>query len=420
MADRSFLAAPLDTLWFRSSSPMDAGGTTGAVAADTLFPPTPYTWQGMIRTHLLEAALGERLSRASSNDIARIVGPPNHLPAGWRIRGPFPAEPCKDSADHLMPWLPWPRCVGVSTDDETSRPVSSRYAPKSNSVQDGFVTSSATSDSGELELLIPFDRPSFPIPASGWLSLACLRAALVETKGEAAGDRWRWDEARLGTKRSGAVLPRFVAKETRTGLELDDSRTARDEMLYTAHHVRFRDGSGLWGALEGAGAEEHAALTSGVAFAGRKTRAVSLHPASIPEAELSFLSGAYLANLAPEQLEYVRVVLLTPALGPTAYEAREQIPFKVPEGARLVARQSAAGPFIGGTNWVDQASRPLASTWAPGSIWVFHLADPATRVLAAQTLAGVGTNGLTDAERFGFGQRVVAPLPSTMILPIRK
>src|SRR5690606_9689927 len=113
---------------------------------------------------------------------------------------------------------------------------------RSSSVQDGFVASSAAFDSGKLELLIPFERPSFPVPASGWLSLACLQAALVEPQGEAAGDRWRWDEARLGTKRSGTVLPRFVAKETRTGLELDDRGTARDEMLYTAHHVRFRDG----------------------------------------------------------------------------------------------------------------------------------------------------------------------------------
>lgn len=420
MSDRGFLVAPLNTLWLRGATPMDAGGVTGAASADLMFPPTAWTWQGMIRTRVLEALLGERLRTASSSEIAAMVGGPDALPPGWRIRGPFPAVRSMDrrGRSSVMPWVPWPRCVGVSWSGPYCGATSTRYLAPRRVERDGLVATSAQEVGGETghRALL---RPGYAMPDEGWMSLATLMGAIDEGSREAPGARWRWDEVCWSTKRSDAALPPFVHVETRTGLEIGADGIAEDHMLYTAPHLRFDDEAGLWGLLEGAPPDIAGTLQGGVAHLGRKARVATLHTADVPDDLMDFLTGARLRRVAEESLqalEYVRVVLLTPALVPTEGHGASAVPFEVPEGAKLIAHQASPGPFVGGTNWAARSSRPLQSTFAAGSVWVFHLANPETRLDDAKRLAGADTSRLTVAERFGFAQRVVTPLAADMIL----
>ena len=84
-----FLVRPLDTVWFRGPRPFVAGEDSSDPG---LFPPTPWTFQGLVRTHLLLAALPGDLDLADRRTIIELVGPPDRLPEGWRLEGPFPAK----------------------------------------------------------------------------------------------------------------------------------------------------------------------------------------------------------------------------------------------------------------------------------------------------------------------------------------
>ncbi|MDN5862973.1 MAG: type III-B CRISPR module-associated protein Cmr3, partial [Salinisphaera sp.] len=105
MADSGdFLVRPLDTVWYRGPGPFSAGEDSFDPG---LFPPTPYTFQGLIRTRLLLASLPGDLGHANLAEIEKRVGPPDQLPDGWRVEGPFPA--CERADGYVEPWFPAPR-----------------------------------------------------------------------------------------------------------------------------------------------------------------------------------------------------------------------------------------------------------------------------------------------------------------------
>ncbi|GAA0597299.1 type III-B CRISPR module-associated Cmr3 family protein [Caenispirillum bisanense] len=131
----SFLIEPAEAVAFGPPKSSVAGE---AHHIRSQFPPSPRTVQGLIRTRLLLGAeprpdLG---NLAAAPAIAALVGPPEALPEGWQLRGPFPAAlvpaPPEVATDPdeagqvLSPWVPAPRFLlgrGKHGDATRSRPM---------------------------------------------------------------------------------------------------------------------------------------------------------------------------------------------------------------------------------------------------------------------------------------------------------
>lgn len=412
----SFYVVPDDTLWLRSGEPFVAGESDHS---GVLFPPSPWSWQGMVRTRLLVAAFGDALAGLSRSIIEARIGPPDRLPLGWRLSGPLPARELRvlsanGSAERRVePWVPWPLFLSEARDHQAPQRVRS-FGPS----PEGLI--SRKLPGGEMEVLA-FGRGGRS--GAGWISASNLCWALFgqgvwDVKGACSASK---------SRSGGGALPPFVRDELRPGVAVTRaSGRALDSMLYTAAHHRFAPGAGLWGALDGAGSEERMALSAGPALLGRRERTVTLEQLQPVERFESLLQGEHLSPLvnSPDSV-HLRVVLLSPAIA----EPSIPTPFSLPRGARLRAVQTSAGPAIGGFDRVGGGGRPVRGTWAAGSsFWVEvpsrdpdgALDDRAWRQERGRILHHLGglSSNPTEEERFGFGLRVAAPFVPETGLPL--
>lgn len=411
-----FYAVPDDTLWLRSGTPFVAGESD---RSGVLFPPTPWTWQGMVRSRLLVAGLGDALATTSRDEIARRVGPPDRLPEGWRLRGPLPAQErtIDSGTPRLEPWVPWPSFLSAPRGGGARAPRRSRSP---GAKPDGLVDFSRPAGGSELQVLAFGEGDK---AGAGWISASNLLWALL------GRGTWERDAARPADKsRTGAgVLPDFIAEEARPGVAVTrDTGRAAEHMLYTAVHHRFAPGSGLWGALEGASPDDVRALRDGPAYLGRRDRTIRLGHLPTVAGWDALLDGRHLDGLerTPGPI-HLRVVLLTPAV----VEPDQPAPFALPPGATLRGVQASAGPAIGGFDRVGHGGRPVRGTWAGGSsFWVEIAAappsgDPGDRAWIAsrgRILRHLGgqPDHPSELERFGFGARVAAAFDPETGLPL--
>lgn len=374
------LLVPDDTLWLRGGRPFVAGEDSADAG---LFPPTPWTFQGVVRTHLLEAMHPEGLTSVPPSTIQREIGPPDALPPGWRLQGPLPARATPAGVE---PWVPWPRCLELDTRGRSRLiqrlPAASTLDLRSFPPRTAWVGSPAAE------------------PARGWLAAGNLVYALCG---------WgTWDPDGLSL---GSALPPFVEPELRTGLVIDDtSGRAADSMLYAAVHHRLHPGAGLWGALLGA---DGAALQAGTARVGRKGRPASLLPGSSVAGWRRLLDGGALVadrGRTPDVVD-LWVVLLTPAVARPATAGATPLPFERPAGVAIevVAVLGGPGEPVGGFDRLSDGGRPTRAVWAAGtSVWLrLSGGSPADRVRAARHLHGL--QALDDDERLGFGLRIAIP-----------
>jgi hypothetical protein len=412
---QSFLASPLDTIWMRGGQPMTAGESSSDPG---LFPPTAWTWQGMIRTRMLTGAHGSRLAGRSQSLIEQEIGGPDALPAGWRIWGPLPAERLpaqQNEVGALRPWVPTPTCLAI--DPRTGHLLSRSRAL---GPQAAHVRSSALNAHGGLNLMGHLRGISSA--NGGWSHAENLVFALL---GEGTWDTEGWSSAEKRAQ-GGADLPPFVTDERRPGLTINASGTAEDHMLFFATHHRFQEGSGLWGAVEGAPDHLSRHLSTGMAHLGRKERVVGLE-AGAPLDGFQRLLRAEAAFAAPvEQALHLRVVLLAPALRPLGGQVTP-LPFPLPDGARLRGVEQRSGPDIGGfdRHGVNGSRASRATLGAGSSFWIelpaAAAADRAAHIRAVLGLAPFRPSDTPhpdlDAQRLGFGQRVGAPFDPATGLP---
>lgn len=374
-----FLVDPIDTVWFRAGHPFVAGEDS---ADPGLFPPTAWTFQGMVRSRLLMAALGPALETANRAVVQELVGPPDRLPEGWSLAGPFPAAP--GPHDELEPWFPAPALLWRKGEEA----IRVRPMPETDDLLGAAAARWHTATGGEAE------------PWQGWVSASNLEWALT--------GRGVWDRSGA-TSEACPDLPPFVAVEQRPGIRVDrETGTARDHMLYVATHHRFAPGSGLLGALRATSDSRvpDGALHGGVVPAGKKGRLASFQgPIELGPAWARLWRGQHLeldpAKLPPRLGAWV--VLLTPALA----RADGEPPFPL-RGASVVLRLGRRGPPLGGFDQVGGGGRPVEATWAPGSAWLLDLSAAPDRLDAARALQGLPPHLPTDEERLGFGQRLAA------------
>ena len=375
-----FLVDPLDTVWLRGGKPFLAGEDS----ADFMqFPPSPWTWQGLVRTRLLRAALSGDLDAADPRQVRKLIGEPDALPSGWRLNGPFPAQ---GTPAGLEPWLPRPALLMESGKGADV------IGPMPEAATVGLLTSGWPGSGRWPRVRNILDKQ----PKTGWISASNLARALT--------GRGTWQKVGSTSKE----LPPFVSREPRPGVQIDDdTAAASDHMLYVAEHLRFAPGCGLLGGFSGTVEAQEAALRTGAGFIGRKSRLVSFQdPGPVLPVWEALLRGDHLRPSAPVPDPLgVWVVLLTPA-----EVGEDPLPFALPASVTLELSLARAGQPIGGFDRVGGGGRPVRGTIAAGSAWLFrvHGGTSEDRLQAARALQGLIPHTLTDLERLGFGQRLAA------------
>ncbi len=257
VAWQTYTITPLDTLFFRDGRPFVAGEGTDAIS---VFPPTPFTVQGLIRSKILAkqrpgggggrddgCGLWAKYAKNCSTcehkgncDVQDVVGRVQGVPSNngtLQVRGPWLFM-------NGNPVVPIP--LDVIAQDSDTKAVAEG---KATSLQTALLRPALKKDrcSNLPRGLIPLDPPGgwekFGV-VPGWMAWPAFAQYLsgqapVLTPGQ---DWWRPEDV--------------VLTELRPGLEIEDSRSrAQEGHLYFARHVRLNtwDGKDIGVGVELAG-----------------------------------------------------------------------------------------------------------------------------------------------------------------------
>lgn len=391
-----FMVRPMDWVSFGPPRPSSAGESHRRT---TQIPPTPTTFQGIVRTALLRAAGVDLVDRSSSAQGARdaLVGLPERLPSGWQLRGPFVTDIDDGTA---RPWVTTPRFL---LGKDQSGPVRSRRLA-SPAIAEG-PTSLNDLSSGNEPLLL--GHPEATKPLGGWLSPRGLRWAL-------SGGIWNPSDHR-------DELPPFIKRHILPGLSIEQGTgAAQDGMLFFGEVLRFSGLSGMAGWLSGAlpSPIPADALTRGeLATCGYKSRPAVLEalPALDPDWQ-HVMEGRHLPAEAAEGEPFF-LVALTPipcARGSLAKAIEEDLRHhgSLPAGVevRVLGALTGKPRVIGGLAAASRRSRSNRSYWAAGSAFLFELhgGSASDRAAALQRFNNAHPLGSRDEASFGYGHTLVA------------
>ncbi|HSR52010.1 MAG TPA: type III-B CRISPR module-associated Cmr3 family protein [Acidobacteriota bacterium] len=411
--DTSFLIRPLEPLFFGRPQSFTAGD---AHHSHSEFPPSPMTFQGLIRTRLLSAARPplnlDDWSPAARKERESLIGEPDALPEGWQIEGPLPATLARAKGNPpgeptLAPWLPAPLFLlkpGPSQHRKRTEPVRAQVFASAPEGPDQL--KAALNDLDSDWLLTGDPRNSSNRPVAGWLGPKNLVLAL---SGEDLKD---WDPSQHAEQ-----LPPFVKFEPQAGIALDDPRkrpgAARQGMLYQQVCLRFEESAGLWGRLKGPVDSRipSDALTQAAGTAGRKRRLVAFSGSPpLSQDWKALLQGRYLEK-ADDQ-GYFWLVLVSPLQRDG--QRHPAVP-PLPNGVNLKFRSALLGSSLtyGGFSMATGKSRPNLPFHPPGSAWLFQLSggDQESRRSALKLLHNGHLLGDRHLARFGFGHTLVGVGP---------
>ena len=396
-----FMIEPCESVTFGPPKSASAGESHRIFS---MFPPSPLTFQGMVRTRLLYGA-DPPLDLESGRDkdkeiIARLVGAPDALPPGWQLRGPFPARRLvgekAGEPDIVQPWLPTP-CFLL------------RSGPAVVHARQVVSTHRGLCDlDGRLDDVILFGRPGLEGAEllGGWIGPANLRYALA---GEGCTG---WNDCQWATER-----PPFVTTEFQPGLAVDSATaSARHGMLYFNQALRFARGAGLYGHLDAPldNRLREEALAQGAVQAGRKGRLAAFRAvARLDKDWAHVIEGKHLPSEVKEGdsfwLVAITPVQLDDPLQPTLPPAGG--------GVRVEIRAALTGRAIsiGGYRLVDGKPRANRLYVPAGSAWLIEIrgGDQTTRVETLRALHDAHPLGPREEAAMGFGHTLVGRGPRT-------
>jgi CRISPR-associated protein Cmr3 len=364
---------PEDVWMFRDSKPFAA---QQSFVARSMFPPTPQTMQGIIRSHVLEQAQADWAAYARGEvdkALKQKIGVPAHdnQPASFgelNLVGPFVArqkEP-NGKVERLVP------------------------APLD------LVTSK---EGGNMALLMPpHSRPAFLTepPFEGWMPLV----APDNMPSLKEADGWL-DEEGLATYLGGGIPQRIEEKdkpsrgilknkevfehEPRVGLALEKGkRVARDRHLYHAHFVRPQAGIGLLVGVNSGFVKD----AKGVIGIGGESRFGSyqvMKDFSIPQTKLKDNSR-------------LKVVLLTPTYFKNGWGPENNDWSRwVGAAGKLVSMAIGKPKLISGWDVAKREPKPLYHFVPAGSVYLFENATWQEKAFTETP------DGELDYSAMGFG-----------------
>ncbi len=346
---------PADVWLFRDGRPFAGGEDHRAVS---LFPPTPYTMQGAIRTKVLfergvdlqDYARGARCNEQKTRDVGQEIGFPNGGYGKLRLVGPFVAK--RDKKGKVVRYFPLPAdVVKVGDDCRVLSPLG-----------DSPYTMNATLNPLWLSTHQPITE------AHGWLAEDELKKYLQ------------------GKSFSITKSDDLFAREARFGVGIDSSvKRPQEGLLYQVEFIRLRQDVGLWLEVEGITLSREGLLQLGGEMKAARYEGIADAPPLSPGGKaggrfkLYFATPAYFAGgWQPLNEDW------TPFFG---------------KSVKLIAAAVPRAHMLGGAK-VDVASqrgdfhKPMRPFVPAGSVYFFE-ADDEVNVPAIIT---------DDGGQIGFGQ----------------
>jgi CRISPR-associated protein Cmr3 len=384
---------PIDAWSFRDGRPFDAGES---FEARSLFPPSPWSTLGCLRTALLRRHCGdpERYAgRPGSATCPRcglgpceaigVVGSPSQAPP-FSVGPPLPARRIAGARVEVLYPTPADLVLHAGQDEGASH-VPRLLAPldvpagAAHSLAARALTPMGLAAPGRFE---PFGLPGssgFPVASPvAWLNASELSQALDGVPPSIASPDGR----------------RFADEEPRIGVGMDNALgSVRQGLLYMRNVVRLRDGYGLAVTLD-----RDVGLGGDIARLGGDGRLVRVERVDAAKAPIALRASG----------PRVKVYLAAP----TWFEAGDR-PGWLASGkgqwpdcgvrVRLVASALTRMQPTGGWDLVRQQPRPMRPMVGPGSVLFFEVFggdDPSALV---QAVHGRPLCDDADMARAGFG-----------------
>jgi len=322
------LIKPVDVWLFRDGRPFLAGEDHDAA---TIFPPTPFTLQGAIRTKVL---VDKGVDFTQFNSPDPDVGYGDNF-GKLRLIGPMLERKRQDKWERL---IPMPADVVKIGDDFTLLKPLQQLSFKTN-LPEGFHLSEG------LHLL--WAKGERIGEAKGWLP-------------ESEWARYLQGEAPKQVVNNDALF----ALESRFGIAIDRSkRTTQTQMLYRATFVRLKDDVALWAKVEGVAIKEQGFLR----FGGEGRSAVYEAVEPLPS----------LASYMPKLDKRFKVVLISPAWFSGGWQPKDGDWSKI-FGApvRLIAAAIPRPQKFGGFDVARGEPKPIRNFVPAGSVYFFEADKP--------------------------------------------
>lgn len=325
------LIKPVDVWLFRDGRPFLAGEDHDAA---TIFPPTPFTLQGAIRTKVL---VDKGVDFTQFNSPDPDVGYGDNF-GKLRLIGPMLARKKQDGK--------WERLIPMPAD--------------------------VVKIGKNFSLLKPLQQLSFKTNLPEGLQL-------LWAKGERIGEAGGWlpesewarylrgeapSRCACGKKCKCTCNEELLAFESRFGIAIDrGKRTTQTQMLYRATFVRLKDDVALWAKVEGVAIKEQGFLR----FGGEGRSAVYESVEPLPS----------LASYMPKLDKRFKVVLISPAWFSGGWQPKDGDWSKI-FGApvRLIAAAIPRPQKFGGFDVARGEPKPIRNFIPAGSVYFFEADKP--------------------------------------------
>lgn len=317
---------PVDVWLFRDGRPFSAGEDHEALS---IFPPTPFTLQGAIRTKVLSDKGIDLTGFAKQKNPDPDVGYGENF-GKLQLLGPMLVHKKEGKWERLIP-MP-ADVVKVGKEFKLLKPQKLQF--KTNLPE-------------KLELL--WVKGQRIEDAKGWLP-------------ESEWQRYLQGDAQIrclcGEKEDCICNKLLFSFEPRIGIAIERSkRTTQTRMLYRANFIRLQDKVALWAKVEGVNLKNHGFLRFGSEGKAASCEVIGPLP--------NFTS--YNQNFEKR----FKVVLISPAWFSEGYQPSDWSKiFKVP--VRLVAIALSRPQKIGGFDVAKGQPKPLRNFVSAGSVYFFE------------------------------------------------
>lgn len=346
MSEQWLFIEPIDVWFFRDNKPFTAAQN---FVARSLFPPSPQTVLGALRTAYLEQTDTD-WAEFGRGAVQTEVGTPNDL-NGLQVQAPFVAKYANGRVERFFP-----------------APLDLLHYKSL----------------GEYRLLSPTDELTWHTnqPFEGWRPLMGGGEGFKEAEGWLSEDqfmRYLAGDLNLGDLHHAESI---FGREGRVGLALDYGRRANKEgHFYTAEFIRLQEGFGLLAGLNKTLFPSMGVMDIGGESRGARYRVLAQAPQSLQQ----------------HTDKRVRVILLTPAYFSNGWQPASGDWSPWVGGGRLVSHVIGKPQPFSGWDMARKQARPLRNYVPAGSVFFFEEAD-------LQGIPFTETpNGALDHGAMGFG-----------------